>query len=86
MHGLKGEEMCTFVDGVANSVSDETIGRTITPQECGNLVLKTKPLANGATWDKNTDECYAEFSASNIDHDVLGSLQTCIFEGGYMLK
>jgi hypothetical protein len=37
--------------------------------------------ANGATWDIDNQECFAEFSASKIDEDESSSYQTCVFQG-----
>ena len=37
--------------------------------------------ANGATWDIDNQECFAEFSASKIDEDKSSSYQTCVFQG-----
>ena len=57
------------------------VGHAISPDECANLVLKKQSVANGATWDINNEECFAEFSLSNIDSDEFSPYQTCLFNG-----
>ena len=57
------------------------IGRANSPDECVNLVLTKQSVANGATWDVNNEECFAEFSLSNIEPDEDSPYQSCIFTG-----
>ena len=57
------------------------LGYTTTDYECADLVRSKKPNANGATWDPDTQICYAQFHARGIDGASLW--RTCIFQGQY---
>ena len=47
-------------------------------ERCAKAVRKSKPSANGMTWDENTHECMAEHGVAQIDRNF-GFLRTCVF-------
>ena len=59
------------------------IDKTISVQQCGELVRNKVHGANGAAWNTNSNKCYAGYGATGID--LVWSFQACIFEGKLML-
>ena len=57
------------------------LGYTTADYECADLVRSKTTNANGATWDTDTQICYAQFHATGIDDKSLW--RTCMFPGQY---
>ena len=75
-----------FVDGIASGGSKEiSVGDKNTAEECALLVRAWKMCCaraiTGATWNADSDECFAVFAASEIVPDPLKVSKTCLFKG-----
>ena len=76
------DSICKFIHGYTSSKHpSKLIGRTTSPDECANIVMKKQSVANGASWDIDNQECFAEFSLSHIEMDEFSPYQTCLFNG-----
>ena len=63
--------------GDGSGGTEKLVGQTSTEEECANLVMKTEPNANGATWEGG--ECYAEYEAIGVSSN--DQRRTCLFGG-----
>ena len=72
--------ICTIKYGHADGESDEAIGYQTSAEKCFLSVRKKRKNANGMTWQKRDNKCYAEFKANRIVQNCL-SCQSCIYEG-----
>ena len=73
-----GYDLC--LTGYAHGGRDKHIGSADSAQGCLDLIRRIEKRANGMTWETQTQKCYAEFDATNIDPQCT-VCQSCIFEG-----
>ena len=76
----EGNIICSIKSGYASGGYDKEIGVESSAEKCFLSVRKKRKNANGITWEKDTQKCYAEFNANRTDKNCL-SCQSCIFEG-----
>ena len=78
MHRYSLLASCIFEDGDVQGGDSEYIGVSNTEDSCASLARNTKELATGATWDKISHHCWAEFG-DHISHS--SDYRSCLFEG-----
>ena len=70
-----------FSSGDGNSEKEEKLGEYDTAEECVNMVLKSRPYANGVTYgvlnESREKECFAEFDMV-VDKKVDSKWKSCV--------
>lgn len=74
---------CTFKEGngASNPATPQfDLGAASTAVECEALVrAQPHPRPNGATWNSETGNCYAEYGMASIENPVSDTYRTCQF-------
>ena len=69
---------CVFEEGDVQGGEEEYIDVADTEDSCAILARSKNEFATGATWDKISHHCWAEFG-DHISHS--SDYRSCLFEG-----
>lgn len=69
------DEGCDWMDGDGSGGTEEGLGDAPTALACTQLVMTTRPEANGATYQQSGQACFAEFGMTG--HVASGAWRTC---------